>query len=152
MRYVLIRTSINTIARNHIPELIGRAVEMDVWTPRHALSVAAKIPDAAKRVGVYNTIMRTGKLNKDQQEEAQQLGLEGAMAVEDERKRAEILIALAPQLRMEQRTLAVEKALVAALALQSEQGRTEVLTMLAPQLTEGLLEGALGVEDEQKRA
>jgi hypothetical protein len=49
-RYALIQTSINSIAGSYPPELIGRALEEEVWTPKRAFSVAARVPDPGQAV------------------------------------------------------------------------------------------------------
>jgi hypothetical protein len=123
IRYLLIRTSINGIAGNYVPELMARAVETGLWTPSRALSVVAKIPDEAKRAEMCIALLKVAGLSREQQREVQWLGWKAALAVPDEGQRAEALAALAPQLTG---TL-LERALEAALALSDEGQRVRTL-------------------------
>jgi CHAT domain/NB-ARC domain len=154
VRYLLIRTSINGIAENYIPELIARAVEVGLWTPRRALSVAARVPSRTKQAWMSLVLLRTGSLSREQQEEALRLGLRATLALTNQRKRAQMLIALVPLLTIEQRTQLLEWALKTALVLD-EREYARVLITLVPQLTGGLLEralkAALALTDEQAR-
>ena len=143
MRYLLIRTSINSIAGNYVPELVVRAVEVGLWAPQRALSLTVKIPDAAKRIEMYAAILATGRLGKEQQEEVQRLALDMALALEHEEERAKALAALAPQLPQELRIKALEQTLADVPVLKDEEERAKVLVALAPQLTGEMLERAL---------
>jgi NB-ARC domain/TIR domain/APAF-1 helical domain len=156
IRYLLIRTSINGIAGNYVPEFIARAVETGLWTADRALSVVAKIPDEAKRAEMCIALLKVAGLSGEQQREVQRLGWKAALAVPYEWERARVLAALAPQLPGERRNEVLERALEAALAMPYEWGRAEVLAALAPQLTgpmlERALEAALAVPHEGQRA
>lgn len=50
LRYLLIRTSINSIIGNYSIALVARAVEIGIWDPQRALSLAVKISDRATQV------------------------------------------------------------------------------------------------------
>jgi hypothetical protein len=156
LRYALIRTSINSTAENYVPELVARAVEVGAWTARRAMSVVGKVPDATKRAKMYTAILGTGKLNKEQKEEAQQLGLEAALTVPNEEERVETLAALAPYLTDELLERALERGLETTLVLEYEDELAKALVALAPHLTGELLkqalEAALELKDEDKLA
>lgn len=64
-RYVLIRTSINSISADYPPELVARAVELEIWTVERALSVLKQSPHI--NLELFAALLKTGKLNKDQQ-------------------------------------------------------------------------------------
>jgi hypothetical protein len=120
IRYALIRTSINSIAGNYEPALVARAVEVGLWSPERALSVARRVPEASKRAGMVAAILGTGKLSPAQREEAEKAGLEAAMAVRYERWRAEELAALVPHLSGETKHQALQTKPVATRALRYE--------------------------------
>lgn len=61
IRYVLIYTSINSLARNYYPELVQQALKVGLWTPERALSTAAKILDPNQKVRMYVAILQSGK-------------------------------------------------------------------------------------------
>ena len=42
-RYALIHTSLNSIAANHVPAILVRALEAGVWTPDRVLAAASRI-------------------------------------------------------------------------------------------------------------
>ncbi len=65
VRYLLIRTSVNSIAGNYIPEIIARAVEAGLWTTRRALSVTAKIPNEIERARMCIVLLGTARLKRN---------------------------------------------------------------------------------------
>lgn len=156
LRYALIRTSINSIAENYVPELVARAVEVGAWTPHRAMSIVGKVPDVTKQAKMYTAVLGTAKLSREQQEEAQQLGLEAALLVPDVEERVEALATLAPYLTEKLLERALERGLEAALEIEYEDELARALVALAPHLTGGLLEQALetalAMEDEQEGA
>src|SRR5215216_4723324 len=56
VRYALIATSLNNVAESYVPELVARAVEIGLWTPERALSVAAHVPDEQRRAATYGSL------------------------------------------------------------------------------------------------
>src|SRR6266702_2831417 len=113
IRYILIHTSINSIAKNYVPELIERAIEAELLEPSQVLSLAVKVREMKKQVKIYLAVLSKGKLNQDQQKKLQNLVLQHALALEDKslRLRIEILIALVPRLEGDQRTHVLEQVL-----------------------------------------
>jgi hypothetical protein len=71
IRYLLIRTGINGIAGNYVPDLVARAVEVGLWPLDRALSVVAKIPDMSKRAKMCIALLKVAGLSREHQREAQ---------------------------------------------------------------------------------
>jgi hypothetical protein len=94
-RIVLIRTSINALAGNYAPELVARAVEVGLWTPDRALSVAAQLPNGRQKANMCVLLLRTRTLSEQQRAQAQSLGVAAAQALDkDERRSALCALAL----------------------------------------------------------
>ena len=136
-RYALIRTSINSIAETYNPELVAQAVSLELWTPRRALSVAARATVDRLRAKFYTLILGTGKLDQDELDEAQQSGLNAALAVFQSKwspikwqSRTEALVDIAPMLSAE----LLSHALNVVLKLEQEIDRAVALTALIPHL------------------
>ena len=134
VRYALLHTSINSLASNTIPELVGRALETGLWSPERALSVAANMQVAEQRSVMLTAILKTGKLPTTQRQIALQQALAAAQAIGDERYRAQALAALAPQLTGEAHQQALAQALAASQAIADAGTRANALAALAPQL------------------
>jgi hypothetical protein len=151
VRYALIRTSINSLAGNYMPELVAQAVKIELpgWSVQRAAAIANDISDVEQKAKLYIDLLATGKLADPQQ------GLEAATAIQNKRSRAETLVALARQLGGEQRELALGRALEAALSLADEHERIKALSTVASLLTgeklECALEAALSLNDEVNR-
>jgi hypothetical protein len=135
VRYALIRTSINSLAANYVPELVARAVETGLWPAERALSVTIRVPDPKSRAKLWTAILRVGTLTDRERQQAAELALATALAISDGRSRVGALTALAPQLTGEARDRALEQRLTAALAIGDEEYRAFTLMALAPQLT-----------------
>ena len=139
IRYLLIRTSVNSLAGNHVPELVARAVETGLWTVDRALSVAAKVPrarygGAMGRTDMYLALLKTGKLSKKQQEDVQWQVLRIALSMEDyegESACRAVLAQLAPCLSREQCLAAIT-----TLASTERRIRLQVLPALACRLSQ----------------
>jgi NB-ARC domain/TIR domain/APAF-1 helical domain len=139
VRYTLIRTSINSLASNYIPELVAQAVAEGLWTPERALSVAAKMLDPIRRIETYVALLKTGCLNAHQMTQAQDSGLATVLSLEETARRVDTaLAALAPLLTGPQ-------ALTTILALKMDWWLPEALAILVPLLTGSLLQQALGI-------
>jgi hypothetical protein len=160
LRYALIRTSLNSLAGNYVPELVVRAVETGLWTARRALSVVANVPDAEQKAKLYTSLLQTGKLSETEREMAAKNGLLTVAAIQDEESRARALGALAPYLAEETRVQALTQGLAAALAIQDKEHRARALAALARHLTgeareQALTQGlaaALAIQREEARA
>ncbi len=151
MRYLMIRTSINGVAGNYIPELVARAVEVGLWSLDRALSVAAKISNTWKQAYMYIVLLQRGNLRESQQEDVSLLALRATLSIVDKnmnirdllngKGRALALAMLAPHLKGE----LLEQGLEATLALAHGFQRILALMALAPQLADGQVERVLEV-------
>ncbi len=130
IRYTLIHTSINSIAGNYVPELIAKAVEVGMWTPDQATSIASKIPQSEQRANTYLLLIETEKLSTKQQEKAQQEALDYALALWDEEAKARLLARLAPLLSEE----LLEQAVAASGAMTNHLAYANVSLALIPRL------------------
>ena len=169
VRLALIYTSINSLSGNHVPELVARAVETGLWPVERMWSLAARVPDAYRRIDLYLAVLRTRVLTDAQRQQTLdqtlpmlafvgashgrvlaalapeltgdllQRGLDAARAIGDVGSRTKALAALAPQLTGETREQALQQGLDAARAI----GDVEALAALAPQLTGEAREQAL---------
>ena len=126
MRYALIRTSVNSLAANYVPELIARAVETSVWPAERALSVGRLVSDPARRAAILTALLRIKSLTPDQCQQAQQVALAAVQAIPYKGSRADALVALAPQLTGE----LARDALAAAQAIRDEGYRAKALAAL----------------------
>jgi hypothetical protein len=162
VRYALIRTSINSLSENYVPELVAQAVETGLWPAEQALSLASRVPVGQRRVDMYLALwkVKTKALTDAQRQQALEQALAAALAIGDEWYRAEALAALAPQLTGEAREQALAQGLAAALAIGEEYYRVRALAALASQLTgeareqalEQALAAALAIGDKIFRA
>jgi hypothetical protein len=98
IRYTLIRTSINSLAENSIPELIARAVQVGLWTTDQAMSTAWRIPQAEQQANTYLLLLETDQLSAKQREKALQAAVDYSLGVWDEDAKARLLARLSPLL------------------------------------------------------
>ncbi len=151
VRLALIRTSVNSLAANYVPEMVARAVELGVWGIERALSIAERVPDPEARMKMYVAILGTRKLNEQQRQEAAQQALDAARNIRDEGYRVRALAALVPHLQGQQRQLALDHALTAVLNIRREEYRAFALAALAPHLQGPQLDDALRAAQNIRR-
>jgi len=130
VRCALIRATVNSLAGIYDPELVACAVAVGLWSPERALSLAAKIPDAAKRARIYFLLLRVETLSLEQRLMAQTKGLAAAIAIADEPKRAQSLAMLSLFLMDD---LAIQ-LLEATREIEDEEKRIGTLWILASHL------------------
>lgn len=130
IRYTLIHTSINSIAGNYAPELIAKAVEVGMWTPDQAMSIAEKIPQSDQRANTYLLLIEIGRLSTKQREKAQQEAVDYALALWDEDAKARLLARLAPLLSEE----LFEQVVAAAEAMTNRLAYANLSLALVPRL------------------
>lgn len=111
-RYALIRTTINSLASNHVRELVVRAVEIGLegWTPARALSVAQHVSNPVSRALFFVRLLETGRLSTEQVEAALTNGLASAHAVREPYNLVARLAAFLPFLEGEARQQIVYEA------------------------------------------
>ncbi len=130
IRFTLIHTSINSIAGNYIPELIAKAVEVGIWTPDQAMSIAAKVPQSEQRANTHLLLLETGRLSTKQRNKAQQEALDYALALWDEEAKARLLARLVPLLSEE----LLEQAVATAGAMTNHLAYANLSLALIPRL------------------
>lgn len=112
-RYALIRTTINSLASNHVRALVVRAVEvrLEGWTPARALSIARHMANVQHRANLYAELLKTGMLNAAQRRLAQENGLNAARSLHDPARRVVALARMIATLEGSQREEVISEAL-----------------------------------------
>ncbi|MBK8026574.1 MAG: DUF4062 domain-containing protein [Chloroflexi bacterium] len=120
-RYALIRTTINSLASNHIRELIVRAAEIGLegWSAERVLSIAQHVANAGSRAALYGRLLATDCLTTVQRATAIRRGMESAQYVRELHLRIPRHAAFLPFLDGEERRAAVS-LLMAHLGVVSE--------------------------------
>lgn len=157
VRYALIRTSVNSLAANYPPAFLARAIELNMWSPARALSVAANIPRNKQRAESCAAILATDKLSHDLQKQVIELGLSAARKIANESERTRALLMFVRYLSTnEQKDQILQEVLEVIKTAKSENARTAILEALAPHLKENNLKQALTllfeIEGEYNRA
>jgi hypothetical protein len=152
IHYALIRTTINSLSGNYPPALVARAIEIGLWTPERALSIAYKVADKAQRVKMIIPILATTRCTASQSLAAVATALQAALAIRDEESKAQVLAALAPHLDKDDLTTVLQ----ATLAIRDGWSKAQVLAALAPQLDQDdlttALQATLAIRDERYKA
>jgi tetratricopeptide (TPR) repeat protein len=136
IRYALMSTSVNNLARNIPPTLIAALVEKRVWLSSQGLAYARMLPPE-KRVDAL--IELSTHLDHDEKRTVLQEALDAARGIVNESARASALARLGRP----------EEALAVAREIGDERARAGALEVLAPRLTEpGHVNEALAVAGE----
>jgi len=156
VRYALIRTSINSLAANYVPELVARAVELGLWTAKRALSVAENVPNAEQKAKLYILLLQNNSLNEAEHGTAIKKGLASVISISSEQVRVKALVALSSHLIGEAREQALALGLIAVTSVKYEHSRADALVALTPYLTGKLLTQGLtvafGIQNARYRA
>ncbi|MBZ0280696.1 MAG: TIR domain-containing protein [Anaerolineae bacterium] len=136
IRYALIQTSINSIAANYPPKLIGLALEAELWTSERALAMAEIVPNAEHKANVYLYILIYGKLSNNQRIDTQKAALEAALNITDRYRKLEMLILLAERMDEEIKTNLLIVSLRAAMDIGDKNSRADFLLRLAQKFDE----------------
>ena len=175
IRYALISSSMSSMVRNILPELITTLVERGVWAPSQGLAYARRIPVLERRIRALIEIsphldeqaretlsLEVLEMARDMKGELARVAimvmlgygkeaLESARAISDEVIQVQALELLAPRLSED----LLPSAMDAALAISDEGRRAGALAALAPRLSEDLLpsamDAALAISDEGRR-
>ncbi|GER89772.1 hypothetical protein KDW_39340 [Dictyobacter vulcani] len=134
LRFLLIYTTINSLAENHEPELIAWAVKDGLWPLHRALSLLRKIPNPLKRAQVCVTILNIVQLDETEHEEVQRFGVETALILQNEQDKTSTLIKLLPFLTGERQTTVLEKCFT-TLVEEDKEWQRDLLPALTPHLT-----------------
>jgi hypothetical protein len=144
VRYALIATSVNSLAKNLLPPLLTELVKKGVWSVDQGLAYARQIPERQQRIEALTELVPyllepyKGKLLEQLQEEK-------ALAVELKKRQVqkqrelqphvwELSIALESALSKQQKLEAVERALTPEQEIQNESDKDSKLRALAPLL------------------
>jgi len=156
IRYLLIRTSINSLAENYPPALISKVLDSGLWTSDRTIGMVANISDAEVRIDMYRALLSKPYLAQSKRNMVQSQSLKDARSLSESSK-ARALVALAPYLSGEQRqevfqdahgfSDAEERALILAALLPNSYlpGRQRFVAR------EEALQAVLSISDLQKR-
>jgi NB-ARC domain/APAF-1 helical domain len=137
IRYLLIHSSINSIAENHHPELIQQALALGVWESQQALSVATKLSDRQKKLRMYLALLRTNVFKGNDlmllQRESLDIIFDPLSMIQED------FASLVPYLSHEPLQQALQYTFASVEPLEKE----EKLEALAPYLSQELLHQAL---------
>ena len=145
LRYALIRTTLNSLAKNIPAELMAALVEKRVWFPAQALTYAQQAQESSKRAAILQALAPHLPAS------LLPVALEVARSIQAESSRAEALRGLAPYLTAE----LLPEALAVARLFRDGSSRAKALIGLAPYLPEVIPEAlavARSIQDESSRA
>jgi hypothetical protein len=145
LRYALIRTSINSLSATYVPELIMRAVELGMWQPTRALSVAARISRAEKKFRMYALLLSTNTMNEEQHVDTLKAALTASLAMRWTSDCVQALVQLIPYFPADQRQNVIQIAFDKAVTIVTESSRAYALVTLAPYLTSSQLQMVLDI-------
>lgn len=156
LRYALIRTSVNSLAANHAPELVAHAVETGLWEPQRAMSLASKVPDPEQRAEFYVALLATKRLDYHSRVLANQKGLLAARTIVKQEVREKVLAFLSLQLV----AVNLTDAISVAREIKNKWSCARALEGLAQQLTgidreqalKAALEAAREIQIDESRA
>ena len=181
IRCALCHSSVAALSANFPPELLARATQADLLTPRQALTFALSMPDEGARARALaalaphlpqnllpQALKAAGEIRwplarvlalaalaphlpHHLREQALQQAFKAAEAIEDADDRAQALAALAPHLPQSLREQALQQALQAAGKIRRPDARAQALAALAPYLPHDLLPQALKAAGEIER-
>lgn len=98
IRLAMLRTSINTLSSNYIPEVVAQAVRLGIWTAEQGLQIASNIPDPIQRANLFTLLVKTGCLSQNDCHWAKQRALEAIPTINNSLYWAKRLSELAPLL------------------------------------------------------
>jgi hypothetical protein len=134
VRFGLIRTSINSLAANYVPELVVAAVECGLWTLERAIEVTDSIPDKYEVWRLLIMLLQMNLSNTSVRKEIEKKALDAASAIKDEFFQTEALVAVARQMNCPEKVMVLHQALDSARAIETESIRAEKLVTLVEQL------------------
>jgi len=156
IRYLLIRTSINSLAENYPPALISKVLDSGLWTSDRTIGMVANISDAEVRIDMYIALLSKPYLAQSKRNMVQSQSLKDARSLSGSSK-ARALVALAPYLSSEQR----QEIFQDAHGFSDAEERALVLAALLPHsylpyrqrfiAREEALQAVLDISDLQKR-
>jgi tetratricopeptide (TPR) repeat protein len=151
LRFALMYTSLNSLARNIPPPLIAALVGKGVWVASQGIAYARVLPPELRVVALIGICSH---LDRDEKRTVLREALDTARGIGEDQRRGAALAELAPRLAQVDR---VEEALEVARGIDDHEHRAHALAALAPRLMEAghveeALEVARGINDEGRRA
>lgn len=148
VRYGLLRSSIASLVSGVPPKLLARSVQIDHWSTSRALAMLMRTADFRQRAVGYACLLETEKLSVTEQKQAEALGLEAALQVDNEQDKVHALLTLYAKLSQEQRDRALMAAFHSAINVAEDRywgfiPRAGTLREIAPYLPNDLVELAL---------
>lgn len=139
--YLLIETTLNSLAQNQVPELVARVVDLGLWSVDYALEIVARIPDPQRKAAMYAKLLSTNKLSDQQQDSLETAAQETVKHIDFNLVRFNALLDLIPTLRPTPQSVALTQALELAfeLATKDQWDDGKSLAALAPHLSPELL-------------
>jgi hypothetical protein len=141
VRYALITTSLNSLAKNIPSAVLIALVEKSMWTLARGLTYARQVPDLKQRAEALAGL--AAHLPEAKCAEVLGEALAAAQAIRDMGDRTEALAELAPHLPEAERAKVLGEALAAAQATDNVLFEAVALAELAPHLPEALSREAL---------
>jgi len=135
LRYTLIRTSINSLATGHSPNIIARAIKEGIWDAQRALVLAKSGADSTQRARLAQALLSTEVLPYELRGVTQEIGLDAARSA-IHRSGLSIYTSLIPYLEADVKSTAISNALAYALSLEEDLfgTRTKALIGVLPYL------------------
>ncbi len=144
-RDLLVDTTLNSIAENHVPELVAQAVSTGIWTTEYAIRLAKRIADPQRKANMIAALLPLQALNDEQRQDLEQAAFQAIEAVDFDDTKFHCLVALGQGLTGAPKETALQQALDLALQLDSgnEPRYQSAMWMLAPHLSGDLLTRAV---------
>lgn len=124
MLYVLLQTSLNSLARNVPPALLAALVKQEIWTSAQGLAHTRSVPNPRQRAQCLAGL--TTALSQEHLPEALWI----AQRIDSSFDRVSALVGVADHLTGAERLLAIQEAYEAAQRLTWEQARAHALATL----------------------
>jgi len=126
IHYVLIHTTVNSLASNYGPELVARAVETGLWSPERGTNLAYRVIGSSQKAELIGMLLRTGQLSEKQRETLLHLGLSVARSTTNIEAQSQVLASMAKHLEGDERKLVLTEGLILASAT-ADEGVTEII-------------------------
>jgi hypothetical protein len=138
-RVSLIRTSLNSIAGNFPPALVGRAIQTGHWSAERAFRVIPGVPDVQQKLEICVDVLESDRTDPMMLMHAQKLAVDYTLGLENDDARSKWLMRLAPLLD----DTYLPQAREAAEGIEHAEARGPALAALAARFGAGEKEALL---------